>query len=211
MNKELFLQLLYVFLYAIILIVLEQIICFFIVKKRGELEIFREYKEKHKNLFQYSSYLYKDKKYLYSIKFVLIGFTALTILLSNSTSNQLYYDARGNSYKKSIDILFYDEKGNSYSVDKDTKCFIDSNNNLTEKEFVDINGVVTDLKEDTFFSGISGLSYTSSGSVYFECDNVYWDEENRMHYFNNAQDILVNEYKFFVDTKDGCSFEKIEQ
>ena len=142
MNKNLFLQLFGVFLIIIIAEILQEIICFIVINKRGELDKFKEYKSK-KGFYSCSLYLYKNKRNYIVIKLMIFVIIVLIVFLgSNKVS---YYDSVRNSYKNSIDIIFYDKNGVSYSIDKDTKCFIDKNNNSTNKSYVDKNGIVSDI------------------------------------------------------------------
>lgn len=207
MNKNLFLQLFGVFLIIIIAEILQEIICFIVINKRGELDKFKEYKSK-KGFYSYSLYLYKNKRNYIVIKLMIFVIIVLIVFLGSNKDS--YCDSVGNSYKNSIDIIFYDKNGVSYSIDKATKCFIDKNNNFTNKSYVDKNGIVSDINEDDLYiSSVSGISYLPNGNIYFMNTNVYWDRNNQMHFFNGSTDVIVNDYSFNVDTKTGdCSFEK---
>ncbi|WP_297127318.1 hypothetical protein [uncultured Eubacterium sp.] len=208
MNKNLFLQLFGVFLIIIIAEILQEIICFIVINKRGELDKFKEYKSK-KGFYSCSLYLYKNKRNYIVIKLIIFVIMVLIVFLGSNKYS--YYDSVGNSYKNSIDIIFYDKNGVSYSIDKDTKCFIDKNNNSTNKSYVDKNGIVSDINEDDLYiSSVSGISYLLNGNIYFMNTNVYWDRNNQMHFFNGSTDVIVTDYSFNVDTKTGdCSIEKL--
>lgn len=210
MKEKLFLQLFSAFIFIIVVILVEEITCYFVIKNRGELENFKEYKIKHKNFHLYSLYLYKNKKYLFIVKSVLILFIILSIFLLSK--NYIYYDSVGNNYKDTIKIIFYDKDGFSYSIDKNTKNFIDTNNNLTNRCHVDVNGNVSDIDEnDLYISSISGIDYLLNGDIYFMNTNVYWDKNNQMHFFNENKDIIVNNYIFEIDVKTGdCSMKKVQ-
>lgn len=83
MNRQLFFGL-SAFLAIIVIFVAEEMICYLIIKKHGELENYREYKAKRNKLYLYSPYLYKNKKYFFIIKPVVIILVVLIlILLSN--------------------------------------------------------------------------------------------------------------------------------
>lgn len=204
MNKELILELLSALLIVVLIIFIEEAICFFIIKKQDRYDEYKEYKAK-KALYTYSLYLYKDKRYL-PIKAVVI---AIALLLAFTTTDKKeYYDALGNSYKNATSVIFYDKSGNKYTIDKDTHYFIDSNDKITEKNYVDINGYVVD-ENDLYYSDMSGISYSLDGEIYFNSYGVYWDKEKRLHYYDAQNDIIVSDYNFTANTKTGdCSFEK---
>lgn len=88
MDNNLFWASLFAFLAIIVIFIAEEIICYLIIKKRGELENYREYKSKRNKLYLYSPYLYKNKKYFFIIKPAVIAFVVLiTILLSYFIQN----------------------------------------------------------------------------------------------------------------------------
>ena len=111
MNKNLFLQLFGVFLIIIIAEILQEIICFIVINKRGELDKFKEYKSK-KGFYSCSLYLYKNKRNYIVIKLMIFVIMVLIVLFGSNKDG--YYDSVGNSYKNSIDIIFYDKNGVSY-------------------------------------------------------------------------------------------------
>lgn len=77
------------FLTIIVIFIAEEIICYLIIKKRGELENYREYKSKRNKLYLYSPYLYKDKKYLFIIKPVVIILVVLILILLSYFSQNM--------------------------------------------------------------------------------------------------------------------------
>lgn len=81
MDNNLFWASLFAFLAIIVIFIAEEIICYLIIKKRGELENYREYKSKRNKLYLYSRYLYKNKKYFFIIKPAVIAFVVLIIIL----------------------------------------------------------------------------------------------------------------------------------
>lgn len=211
MKEELILQLLYTFFSIVVIFTVEEIICFVIIKKRGELENFKEYKAKQKKPYFHSQYLYQNKKYLFAIKFILIVFVLLRAFVfdANYLDSKTYYDVNGYIYNNFNDILFYDEAGDCYSIDKETGYFIDSDNNLTDKCYVDVSGNVADTGQSALYiSSIPGVSYNLNGEIYFTNTYIYWDKDSRMHYMNRRKDIIVDDYTFAVDIKTGDCFIK---
>lgn len=210
MNEKLFFQLIILLISVTAVILIEEMLCFFIIKKRGEIEEFKKYKTQ-KSFCTYSIYLYKSKKYLFIIKPVIVVFVLILLFLPGNENK--YFDAVGNSYKNTVDIMFYDKDGNGYSIDKSTRYFIDNRNNLTDKCYVDMNGNVSDIDEnDLYISSVSGIVYTLNGDVYFSNTNIYWDKDRQMHFFNTRQDIIVNDCEFTVNTETGdCTIEKKSQ
>lgn len=201
MNQDLLLKLLEIVISIFIIYVFEELICFFIIKKRCRFDDYKEYKLNRKGLCLFSQYLYKDKKYLVCIKAVLIICVVLFGLMFNNSAE--YYDVKNNSYKKQIDILFYDKNGYTYSIDKDSQNFI-RDNILTNKSVVDSKGVVCDINEDDLYiSSMSGIEYLLNGEIYFSNTHVYWDKDNKLHYFNVQKDYVIDDYNFTVDIKTG--------
>ena len=80
MNKNLFLQLFGAFLIIIIAEILQEIICFIVINKRGELDKFKEYKSK-KGFYSCSLYLYKNKRNYIVIKLMIFVIMALIVFL----------------------------------------------------------------------------------------------------------------------------------
>lgn len=207
MNENLISTMFYTIFFIIAVCISEEIICFAIIKSKRMLDNYKESK-KSKAFLPYSLYLYKSKKYLLVIKSILISAVFLTVFLSSNSHT--YYDIKGNSYKNNMDILFYDKDSKIYSIDKDSKSFLDSDNCLVDSNCVDINGYVIKSDDGLYISGISGVLYSLNGEIYFDNRHVYWDENKQMHYFNSNNDIIINDYKFIVDTKSGdCSIERI--
>lgn len=201
MNQELLLKLLEILISIVIIYVFEELICFIIIKNRCRMDDYKEYKSTHKRIYLFSQYLYKDKKYLVCIKTVLIICVVLFGLIFNNSTE--YYDVKNNSYSKQIDILFYDKNGCTYSIDKDSKNFV-CDNKLTNKSCVDSRGVVCDINEDDLYiSSMSGIEYLLNGEIYFSNTHVYWDKDNRLHYFNVQKDYIIDDYNFTVDIKTG--------
>ena len=116
MNKNLFLQLFGVFLIIIIAEILQEIICFIVINKRGELDKFKEYKSK-KGFYSCSLYLYKNKRNYIVIKLMIFVIIVLIVFLGSNKDS--YYDSVGNSYKNSIDIIFYDKNGIVSDINED--------------------------------------------------------------------------------------------
>lgn len=207
MNENLISTMFYTIFFIIVLFIIEEAICFAIIKSKRMLDNYKESK-KRKVFLPYSLYLYKSKKYLLAIKFVLISAVLLNVFLSSNSHT--YYDIKGNSYKNNMDILFYDKDLKIYSIDKDSKSFLDSNNCLVDSNCVDINGYVIKTDKDLYISDISGILYSLNGEIYFDNRHIYWDKYKQMHYFNGNKDIIINDYKFIIDIKSGdCSIEKI--
>lgn len=201
MNQELLLKLTELVLSIVIIYAVEELICFFIIKKQDRAEDYKKQKSAHKGIYLHSQYLYKDKKYLMGIKVVLIVFVVLIGAFSNNSTK--YYDAKNNSCKKQIDILFYDKNGYTYSIDKESEYFV-YDNKLTDKSVVDSQGFVADINEDDLYvSSMSGIDYLLTGDIYFSNTHVYWDKDNRLHYFNAQKDYIIDEYNFTVDVKTG--------
>lgn len=205
MHENLLFRIINIFLSIVLIYTVEEFVCYLILKKQKKIELFKEYKAHNKTIFLHSQYLYKNKKYLISIKLILILFVVLFILHFNINYN--YYDINGNGYKNQNDILFYDVDGNCYSIDKYSKYFIDNNNKITNKEYVDTNGNVTEINEDDLYvSSMSGISYMSNGKIYFMNTYVYWDKDKQLHYVNVNNDYKVNDYNFSVNIETGdCS------
>lgn len=88
MNAKLFFGL-FSFLAIIVIFIAEEIVCYFIIKKRGELENYREYKAKRNKLYLYSPYLYKNKKYFFIIKPVVIALIVLIVILLSYFSQNM--------------------------------------------------------------------------------------------------------------------------
>ena len=77
------------FFAIIIIFIAEEIVCYFIIKKRDELENYKEYKAKHNKLYLYSPYLYKSKKYFFIIKPVVIVLIVLIVILLSKFSQNI--------------------------------------------------------------------------------------------------------------------------
>lgn len=206
MIKDLYLQLLSPIFIIVLVLLFEEIICLIVIKIHGKYNEYKDYKSK-KTFCSYSLYLYREKKYLI-IKLVIIVVALLLVVATNKQPT--YFDAMGNSYKKENSVLFYDENGNEYLIDEKSHYFIDENNVITNKRYVDNKGNVSNVNEnDLYYSGLSGILYTLNGEVYFDNTNVYWDSSKQMHYFNTNQDIVVDNYSFIVNIGTGdCTIKK---
>ena len=91
----------------------------------------------------------------------------------------------------------------TYSIDKESEYFV-YDNKLTDKSVVDSQGFVADINEDDLYViSMSGIDYLLTGEIYFSNMHVYWDKDNRLHYFNAQKDYIIDEYNFTVDVKTG--------
>lgn len=206
MIRELFFKLLSPILIIILLFLLEEIICFIVIKKRGKYNEYKECKSK-KPFCTYSLYLYHEKRY-WIIKLIIIIVAILLVIATNKKPT--YYDAMGNSYQKESSVVFYDEKGDDYLIDEESHYFIDDNNVVTNMRYVDDKGNVSSVNEnDLYNTDVSGVLYTLNGEVYFDNTNVYWDSSKQMHYFDANQDIVVANYSFIVNIETGdCTIQE---
>lgn len=201
MNQGLLVKWIGIVLSIVIIYAFEEIICFLVIKKQGRADDYKNCKSAHKGIYLRSQYLYKDKKYMVCIKVVLILCVVLFGAFYNNSSE--YYDAKNNSYRNQTDILFYDKNDCVYFIDKDSKNFV-CDNKLTDKRYVDSQGFVAEINENELYvSSMSGIEYLLTGEIYFSNMHVYWDKDNKLHYFNAQKDYIIDEYRFSVDVKTG--------
>lgn len=133
MIRELFLKLLSPIVIIVLLFLLEEIICFIIIKKRGKYNEYKEYKSK-KAFCTYSLYLYHEKKYLIIKLVIIIAAILLRYVddkgnVSSVNENDLYNtDVWGVLYTLNGEVYF--DNTNVYWDSSKLMHYFDSNQDV---------------------------------------------------------------------------------
>lgn len=109
-----------------------------------------------------------------------------------TASQEKYYDAKGNSYSSTLDVLFYDKDGNAYKLEMAEDYMPDYVNQSTGKRLNGLQCYVTEqgylyYDEDNKLSlkdGSMSIYYDDSKNVYYDISTVSWDKDGTLIHQN---------------------------
>lgn len=109
-----------------------------------------------------------------------------------TASQEQYYDAKGNTYSSSLDVLFYDKDGNSYKLETAEDYMPDYVNQSTGERLNGFQCYVTEqgylyYDEDNKLSlkdGSMSIYYDDSKNIYYDISTVSWDKYGNLTHQN---------------------------
>lgn len=109
-----------------------------------------------------------------------------------TASQEQYYDAKGNTYSSSLDVLFYDKDGNSYKLETAEDYMPDYVNQSTGERLNGFQCYVTEqgylyYDEDNKLSlkdGSMSIYYDDSKNIYYDISTVSWDKDGNLTHQN---------------------------
>jgi hypothetical protein len=111
-----------------------------------------------------------------------------TTKAQTTASQEQYYDAKGNVYSSSLDVLFYDKDGNSYKLEVVEDYMPDYVNQSTGERLNGFQCYITEqgclyFDEDNKLSlkdGSMSIYYDDSKNVYYDISTVSWDKNGNL-------------------------------
>lgn len=105
----------------------------------------------------------------------------------------VYYDAKGNEYNNSKDVILYSKDGNTYTYNK-VSGYVNTKDEedviSLESALIDSNGYIVDAS--AAFEAIPEVLpfKTTDGKMYYKAEDVSWNADGKMVYTNNGKDII---------------------
>ena len=104
---------------------------------------------------------------------------------TEKTSQNVFYDAKGNSYDNRLDVLFYDEQGNTYRLEVVEDYMPDYVNIETGERFNGFQCYITEQgylyydKDDklSLKDGSMSIYTDADGNEYFDISTVTWSSD----------------------------------
>lgn len=115
-----------------------------------------------------------------------------TSKVQTTASQEKYYDAKGNSYSSTLDVLFYDKDGNAYKLETAEDYMPDYVNQSTGERLNGLQCYVTEqgylyYDKDNKLSlknGSMSIYYDDSKNVYYDISTVSWDKDGTLIHQN---------------------------
>ncbi len=113
---------------------------------------------------------------------------AETTKAQTTASQEQYYDAKGNAYSSSLDVLFYDKDGNAYKLEVVEDYMPDYVNQSTGEHLNGFQCYITEqgclyFDEDNKLSlkdGSMSIYYDDSKNIYYDISTVSWDKDGNL-------------------------------